>query len=663
MPSMLRRLPLLLLFCWLLLPAAAQIPPQPTTPPGALIASDSYIRGQRLGITHIASEEVDASEQRYRNALLLGAGWNRWPLYWNRVETAPGQWNWANYDRLVTNDVKHGLRINAILLNRPDFHAAGDSIASLSEPVFADGTDTPGPDKTINPGNPWAVFTYEAVQRYKPGGLLARQRGWVASEGIRIWEVWNEPDFDMFWRGGVREYARLLKVAYLAAKLADPQSVVMFGGLLYPNEQNWLALVLDHYLKNDPAAPANGWYMDAVGVHSYAYPWRSGWLVLYVRQTMRAYNFIRPIWLNESGVPAWDDYPGPAWTTEASQRLKRASAEQQAWFFVQSTVYAFAEGAEVVMYHQLYDDCGDQPPGTNFPPHRGELCVGGGTCFGDAFGLFRNERGALCYGQHPFAGTPRPVATAYRLVAEVFGREPFSPRGQVSRQQGATIISFERPNSGETIRVIWNLRFEPNTITLETESRAAQLYTLRGSRVLTPINGSYTLELEAAQPDNLPDLEEGDRSGIGGPPVILIESPAERVSDPGDPRLNTPGASGTPSAPAPVDAPTPAAPPTLDPALDATPPQPFMEPLPILSPPTFTLRWGANDASPIEKYLVFVRVDGGTWQPWLETARTQEEYSAAPGTRLDFAVWAQDAAGNWSENVNLTPMASTRVQE
>ncbi|PJF25313.1 MAG: hypothetical protein CUN53_13420, partial [Phototrophicales bacterium] len=48
------------------------------------------ILSSRLGITFISSLDHPANELRYQRALLLGAGWNRWPLYWDRVERSPG---------------------------------------------------------------------------------------------------------------------------------------------------------------------------------------------------------------------------------------------------------------------------------------------------------------------------------------------------------------------------------------------------------------------------------------------------------------------------------------------------------------------------------------------------------------------------------------------
>src|SRR5688500_2620571 len=114
--------------------------------------SEAYIRSPRLGITMISLEELH-TEDRYERALELGAGWNRWPLYWDRVETAPGEFNWDGYDRLVSDDEAHGLNINAILLGTPTFFLDEVRISGLQEPIFSDQTDTPRVDKKINPKN------------------------------------------------------------------------------------------------------------------------------------------------------------------------------------------------------------------------------------------------------------------------------------------------------------------------------------------------------------------------------------------------------------------------------------------------------------------------------------------------------------------------------
>ena len=616
---------------------------------------DSYIRADRLGIAHISSATVSTPPDRYRQALTLGAGWNRYPIYWDVVQPEAGVWFWDNYDRQVREDLANGLRINAILLGRPGFYADGARIAGMHTPIFADGTDTPGDGKALNPENYWVNYVYEVVNRYRPNGALAQAGGLPPGRGITVWEVWNEPDFAPFWQASIGDYARLLKMSYLVVKMVDPSAQVMVGGLLYPTDNNWLAGILNVFV-NDPFHEQNNWYMDIVAVHSYANPWRSGWLTLVARQTMIEFGFDRPIWVNETGVPVWDDYPGPVW--DAASDL-RATTQQQAWYFIQSVAHAWAEGADKIFFHQLYDDCGDQPAGANFPPHTGELCVGDAICAGDAHGIFRNTDESICFSQHPLGGTPRPVGQAYRLVAEVFGSQPFDNGDRVYADDRFVTITFDRPLTHQRLTVMWNQRFEDATLAWEAAGDNGQLIGLRGSRIIAPDNdGVYQIVLPAAQPDNHPNPPPGALSGIGGEPLILIE----RVT--GDVNPQSVDLSGLNSQ-AIVITPLPTSPPiqpTMNPALDSRPPIASMDPLPDVSEPTFTVSWQGEDNSGIKSFLVWARVNGGEWRPWLETAETQADFTGEPGATIEFAVWAVDLADNWTTNTDLQPQAVTTVR-
>jgi hypothetical protein len=507
------------------LPGTAQ-----DTQPASTINPNDYIRSPRLGITMISLEELH-TEDRYERALELGAGWNRWPLYWDRVEIAPGEFDWDGYDRLVSDDEAHGLNINAILLGTPGFFLDGVRISGLQEPIFSDQTDTPHAAKKINPKNPWANFVYEAVSRYKPGGTLGEESGWTGDEGIRVWEVWNEPDW-VVWHSSILDYARLLKTAYLVIKMVDPEAQVMFGGLLFSGTDNWLARVLAIY-EDDPFHEEYNWYMDIVALHSYAHPWRSGWLVLNIEQTLKAYKLKRPVWLNESGVPVWDDYPGPTWETDPSQRLLRVTEEQQAYFFIQSTAYAWAQGADVVFFHALFDDCGNQPAGTDFPPHEGELCTGDGLCFGDAFGLYRNERGSVCFSQHPQPGTARLVADAYQLVADIFGTGQLENPLIQTLDNKAIVISFDRPEREQRLYVLWNLTLDPVKVNLPLGDKTAVLYTIGEQEWVAPAeDGGYAIALPAATCDYHPDLQYGEVAAIGGEPFIVVSHLTEDTTAP-----------------------------------------------------------------------------------------------------------------------------------
>jgi hypothetical protein len=615
---------------------------------------DLYIRADRLGITHISSSTVETPPDRYRQALTLGAGWNRYPIYWNEVQPEPDTWFWENYDRQVRADLANGLKINAILLGRPQFYADGNRIQGMNEPIFADGSDTPGPAKELNPENHWVRYVHEVVTRYMPNGELAREGGLPGGRGIEVWEVWNEPDFTPFWQASIMDYARLLKSSYIVIKMLDPDAQVMFGGLLYPSDVNWLAQVLNIYV-NDPFHEQYHWYMDIVAVHSYTDPWRSGWLTLVARQTMIEYGIDRPIWLNETGVPVWDDYPGPIWDSTSSGR---ATTQQQGWYFIQSAAYAWSEGADKVFFHQLYDDCGDQPAGTNFPPHSGELCTGDFVCAGDAHGIFRNTSDSICFSQHPLGGTPRPVAKAYRLVAEIFGSQPFDSGKRVYGDDQFLTLTFERPLTNQRITVMWNQTFSAATLAWEAVGDNGQLLWMSGDEIITPDDeGLYHIDLPAAQPDNYPDAAPG-ASAIGGEPYILIEQitgeiEPESVDLAG---LDSQSVVITPRATSPPPRPT------VDPANDSRPPLASVNALPEISEPTFTVSWHGEDDSGIKSFLVWARVDGGDWRPWLETSATSAEYTGTPGGVYEFAVWAVDLADNWSTNTDLQPQGNTRVE-
>lgn len=609
--------------------------------------SSPYILADRLGIAHISSSTDTISAQRYQQALVLGAGWNRWPIYWDRVEPTSGAWNWTAVDRQVADDLRYGFEINAILMGIPQDRQNGNSIHGLHAPIFADGTDDPVAGKALNPDNGWAVFVAQTVNRYRPSGLLAQTGGIPRGAGISVWEIWNEPDFNLFWQAGANDYARLLKVSYLVIKLIDPQATVVFGGLLYPTSDNFFAQVLE-VISKDPMRQAHKWFMDVVGIHSYADPWRSGWLALFSQQTMRYYGIQRPIWLTETGVPVWNDYPGPTWQTNVPNY---ATLEQQAWYFIQSASLAWADGVDKVFLHQLYDDCGDQAAGTNFPPHNGNLCVDGRQCHGDAHGIYRNPSSAICFSQHPQAGTPRPLGEAFRMMAEIFGTEPFQPAStrRVYNSQFA-VIPFDRPQTNERVIVMWNRGGDANTVDLMATAGAARLVSLQSNNVIYPnADGVYQITLP-------PALPQGTRSGadiggwaIGGMPYILIEK-RESEEAPEFERTPTP-------------LPLPTIRPTVDPALDRLPPTGRVLPLAEYSPTVFDVYWEGFDDSGVESFIVWTRVDGGDWVAWQTTDATHATYYGQTGQRIEFALWVLDLAGNWSTNITLQPQATTTIVE
>jgi hypothetical protein len=446
----------------------------------------------------------------------------------------------------VSADVEHGLQPLVILMNTPDFYATdGDlsapaprigtqtrmrnslspqSISSAASPplgldefVFSDDTDTPGPDKTINSNNPWARFMYETVSRYKPGGALAQQQGWPAERGVRHWEIWNEEDYDLFWIGTAQDYARLLKVAYLAAQHADPQAKIVFGGLANFQKPNWLRDTLA--VINTYADKATGnWFFDGVAEHSYAWSWHT-WYYLYKASEVLGDNAItdKSLWVTESGVSLCDEYPGPSCFDEESQpRPYRANPEEQAAFVIQSATYATWINSvitvEAVLHFQFYDDCGDM-----LTPD-----LGGG------FGLMRNPSDAACFRNSPAPDTPRPSYAAFQTAASHLGGIVTKWRARPGwvqddpAHQGQEWFSFYRPSTGERVVAIWARGYADETAVITATSVSARLVAPDGSsQTITPSDGAYRVTLPAATNVNTPTSD--DSAPIGGRPYFLVE--------------------------------------------------------------------------------------------------------------------------------------------
>jgi hypothetical protein len=497
-------------------------------------------RAVNFGADFVTSDDVLADEGRFAHAISSGARLDRWPFYWWRIEVAPGVFDWGRIDQAVIGDINHGFSLNAILMIPPGFYLLGpcplevrrlirvdrrpspadlaklppDSDCTtprdLEQPVFSDGSDWPGPGKAINPNNPWARFVYETVRRYKPGGILAQQQGWPAGIGIRHWEMWNEPDFTWFWNGDVVHYARLLKVGYLATYQADPSAEVLFGGLSNVGGPSgrpaWFNDTLN-LIANDPD-PAlrdfSRWYFTIHARHNYSYAWATWSLVNQDNVVMAAYGLVKPVWVNESGVPACDDYPGPPCDVDPAYH---ANMEEQAAFTIQSAVYAMYARATAVFHFQLYDDCGDT-----------------------AWGMYRNPASAPCHNQHPNPDTPRPLYDAYRVLTANFGEaEPLwweRPGGSNGSQEW---IAFYRPSTRHRLIALWARFYYPVTAQVPATGPSALRIDQTGAAVtIYPVNGVYTLDLPAATNHLTPT---GDGSApIGGRPYILIETDTQPPS-------------------------------------------------------------------------------------------------------------------------------------
>ena len=583
------------------------------------------------------------SQTRYDHGKATGATWNRWPMYWNNIEQSDNNFSWAYQDVAVANDLAQGFKLNAILLGTPAFYTTSarelrplprpvpgrllsiDAVQAatpvgLYEPVFSDSSDILGVGKQINSANRWARFVYTAVSRYKPGGVLAQQQGWPAGQGVTHWEMWNEPDLSSFWDGTTADYARLLQVGYLAARLADPNAQIIFGGLANDsNNANFYSDVMAIFDAN-PQATTYGYYHDILATHNYLYAWRSWYHVWRAGNTLAARGLEKPIWLNESGVPVWDDYPGPVCEPTSPYR---ASMSEQADFIIQSAFYATYAGADNIFFFQLYDDCGNQPGGTNFSPVTS--CTGDPALDpgGDAFGLFSNvsDPGVSgCYWEHPNGGTPRPGLTAFQLLTthftDVVPLWRLRPGSNDPVNGPQEWVAFYQPATKSRILGMWARFGEAQTAVIPTTNAngTAQLLWPDGTvEMVTAVNNQFTVNLPAATNQNA--IWDPALYPIGGRPAILIEQD------------------------------------TLPPTVSISGPS--------VATTEIILSWdGQDDGSGMAGYDVWVAMDGGEFVLWLEGSGVETAvYPSQLGHTYQFMVTGHDNAGNQASSSPITVLA------
>jgi len=588
----------------------------------------------RFGLCFVSAAENLATEGRYDGALAARTRWDRWPLYWHWVDEGGYVGSHGDgthdYDELVIQEITHGITPIAILLGTADSRATAGSVdappprgrekifplpgqvpvregelstaasppVGLFEPIFADGTDTPGPGKVVNPDNPWADFVYNTVQRYKPGGTLATQEEWPTGVGVRHWEIWNEPDLSQFWTGTVAEYYQLLRVAYQSIRAADPEATVLLGGLAFWDKENWLSGLLS-LTGGDPARA----YFDVLSFHYYWSIYDGEHWMTRARDTLDDSGLRdTPIWITESGVPVWDDYPATDYHVPSDSPW-RATMEEQAAYVIQNAALAFHHGIERLYHFMVHDDCGNAPP--------------------DAFGLRQNFSPHDC---NPANGKRRPSYAAYQLAAEQFRDLIPLWRTETAHQDQ---IAFYRPDDGSRVLVLWATEGAPAAATINATGQEAELHWIEPmfsppdttgilrTMTLTPADGIYTLTLPQATNQNSYPPSTTDYF-IGGRPYILIER-------------------------------------------DTLPPTSGLEPLPPVSEEDIQLRWhGEDPGSDIATYDVWVSEDDGPLQLWITTAETSASYPGLTGHIYGFAVRARDRAGN-EEPVPPGPQSTTHV--
>ncbi len=174
--------------------------------------------GVNIHFTHPKAGEME---------MLAAAGfkWVRMDLIWSDVEQKKGEYNFKDYDLLMTELEKHNMSALFIL----DY---GNTLY-----------DQPYKVLTEVGRKAYAQFASAAVEHYKGRGIL--------------WEMWNEPNNDKNW--GAQSYAAMALEAGKAVRAKTPNEIV-FGPATSGIDQAFLEECFKAGILE---------YWDAVSVHPY----------------------------------------------------------------------------------------------------------------------------------------------------------------------------------------------------------------------------------------------------------------------------------------------------------------------------------------------------------------------------------------------------------
>jgi hypothetical protein len=412
------------------------------TAPVAAAGAPDY----RFGITGVG-------DTREAPALLreLGVGWVRVPVNWGQVEPRRGDYNWAKVERAMAAQRRSMPQVRVMVTLRAKSPWAGGR-----------GVREADREKASFPPTDLDAY-YEFVH-----GMAQRGRGLV-----EVWQIENEEEGRNWWAGTPEQYLTLLRTAHRAIRSADPQAKIMLGGFTSEmttaaaahaagRSQAEIARLMGHHGAVRPEAEAAirrnvafistvlagaGDLVDLVDIHLYndydTIPTRVSWL----RNTMLASGYEKPIWATEVGGP--DALVAPYSDEAAAQEV------------VKRMVLAFTSGVETAFWLGLLE--GDAPHGERF----------------NHLGLMTRN------------GRQKPAFVAYQTLTSTLGDLPYASTQPVPGGFGARF-----GEGGRTVEVMWSDHSASYRLAATGPVTAIDI---RGrTETLQPRNGAVSLRLTAS---------------------------------------------------------------------------------------------------------------------------------------------------------------------
>ncbi|MBN2413074.1 cellulase family glycosylhydrolase [candidate division KSB1 bacterium] len=243
---------------------------------------------------------------------------------WDAIEYEKDKYDWLFWDDFVKLAVdEYGITLIPYICYTPRWNSEGDSLNFWNHtPIDYDE---------------FGEFVGDLVKRYK--------------NRIFSWELWNEPDITVYWSGTAEDYSRLVKIGSKSVREADPDAIIVLGGLAHRTEFT-LELFRDHNISP---------YVDVVNIHNYFETWHSfpvERIVDYIGEIydiVQRYGNNQSIWMAEVGYSTFRKGGYVSSIYDANYEYEHTPAYQAVDLFKRLTLVLSTQKIAAVAWYEIKD--------------------------------------------------------------------------------------------------------------------------------------------------------------------------------------------------------------------------------------------------------------------------------------------------------------------
>ena len=221
------------------------------------------------------------------------------PFIWNHIEKEKGKFNWEETDKYVVYAQEHNQIILATIWPHANWEQKSCKRKKAKSPFGKRFTKYLSKPCSMDD---YKNFLVKLVDRYDGDGLNDMPG---LTKPIKYWDVMNEPEFKMFFKGSKEDFIEIFNFSSKVIKEKQPDAVIVMAGAagMFPESKKYWKVVLPKIKDN----------FDIANIHHISGPDGQCDKQLWVDEfadLLKSVNIDKPIWLTEAmtcgpPVKAW----------------------------------------------------------------------------------------------------------------------------------------------------------------------------------------------------------------------------------------------------------------------------------------------------------------------------------------------------------------------